>query len=165
MSAGRLSGLRFRVLPWVTPLCGFACRQGCREPSFGFIFGCHVMSKLRPPGQGGRCVSRRCRAVRADDCAGSAVGKSANVLGRALFSPVGRKALSINAARRTHAPQQMAYSIASSAVLSSDGGRVRPSALAVFKFTDNRTRVGCSIGRSAGFTPSRILFTKYPDRR
>src|SRR5438445_3773427 len=48
---------------------------------------------------------------------------------------------------------------------STDGGIVRPSALAVFKLMTNSNRVGCSTGRSAGFAPLRILSTKVAARR
>ncbi len=49
------------------------------------------------------------------------------------------------------------HSITSSAVASSDGGMVRPSALAVLRLITNSNVVGCSTGRSAGLTPRRIL--------
>ena len=48
------------------------------------------------------------------------------------------------------------YSITSSAVVSSDGGIVRPSAFAVFRLMTNSNFVGCTTGRSAGFSPLRI---------
>ena len=40
-----------------------------------------------------------------------------------------------------------------------DGGTVRPSALAVFRLTTNSNLVGCSTGRSAGFSPFSPLRT------
>jgi hypothetical protein len=52
-----------------------------------------------------------------------------------------------------------AYSITSSARASSEGGTVRPSALAVIRLMTRSNLVGCSIGRSAGFAPRRILST------
>ena len=46
-----------------------------------------------------------------------------------------------------------------SARCSSDGGIVRPSAFAVFVLMTSSNFVGCSIGRSPGFVPLRILST------
>ncbi len=40
---------------------------------------------------------------------------------------------------------------------SSDGGMATPIAFADFMLTTSSKDFGCSIGRSAGFTPSRIL--------
>src|SRR5262249_58214727 len=51
------------------------------------------------------------------------------------------------------------YSITCSARASSDGGIVRPSALAVLRLMTSSNFVGCSMGRSAGFVPLRILLT------
>src|SRR5262249_15322371 len=51
------------------------------------------------------------------------------------------------------------YSITSSARASSVGGTVMPSALAVFILMTSWKRVGCSIGKSAGWAPLRILST------
>ena len=51
------------------------------------------------------------------------------------------------------------YSITSSARARIEGGTVRPSAFAVFKLNTSSNLVGCSIGRSAGFAPLRILST------
>ena len=51
------------------------------------------------------------------------------------------------------------HSITSSARASSDGGTVRPSALAVFRLMTRSNLVGCSTGRLAGFAPRRILST------
>src|SRR5262249_62353165 len=48
------------------------------------------------------------------------------------------------------------YSITSSAVASSAGGTVRPSALAVLRLINSATFVASSTGRSAGFSPWRI---------
>jgi hypothetical protein len=49
--------------------------------------------------------------------------------------------------------------ITSSARPSSDGGMVRPSALAVLRLMTSSNFVGCSTGRSAGLAPFRILST------
>src|SRR5215831_2185996 len=51
------------------------------------------------------------------------------------------------------------YSITFSACCRSDGGIVRPSALAVFPLMTRLYFVGCSMGRSAGFAPLSILST------
>ena len=51
------------------------------------------------------------------------------------------------------------YSITSSAMASTPGGMVRPSAFAVLRFITNSNLVGCSIGRSDGFAPRKILST------
>src|SRR4029453_18873744 len=45
------------------------------------------------------------------------------------------------------------------------GGIVRPSDLAVLRFTTNSNSVGCSTGRSPGFGPFRILSTETGERR
>ena len=50
----------------------------------------------------------------------------------------------------------LSYSITSAAATSTDGGIVRPSALAVFKFTVSSTFVDCCTGKSAGFSPLRM---------
>jgi len=52
-----------------------------------------------------------------------------------------------------------AYSMIRSARPSTDCGIVSPSALAVFILITSSNFVGCSIGRSAGFAPLRILST------
>ena len=51
------------------------------------------------------------------------------------------------------------YSITSSARASSDDGRVRPSALAVFRLIANSYVVGVCTGRSAAFSPLRMRST------
>ena len=48
------------------------------------------------------------------------------------------------------------HSITSSARPSSEGGTVRPSALAVLRLMISSTFVACWTGRSAGFSPLRI---------
>jgi hypothetical protein len=49
------------------------------------------------------------------------------------------------------------HSITSSARIRIDRGTVRPSALAVLRFTMYSNVVGCSTGKSEGFVPLRIL--------
>jgi hypothetical protein len=51
------------------------------------------------------------------------------------------------------------HSITSSAVDSRDGGTVMPSALAVLRLITSSNLVGCSMGRSPGLVPCRILST------
>src|SRR5262245_65008113 len=51
------------------------------------------------------------------------------------------------------------HSITSSARPRNDPGIVRPSALAVVRFTTRSNLVGCSPGMSPGFAPRRILST------
>ena len=52
------------------------------------------------------------------------------------------------------------YLMTFSARMSTIGGIVKPSALAVFKLIISSNFVGCSTGRSAGLAPFRILSTK-----
>src|SRR5262245_58450037 len=54
---------------------------------------------------------------------------------------------------------QRSHSMTWSARSSSDGGIVRPSALAVLRLITSANFVGCSTGRSAGLAPLRILST------
>src|SRR5215204_2873807 len=54
---------------------------------------------------------------------------------------------------------RVAHSITSSARARSVGGMVRPRALAVLRLMTSSNLVGCSIGRSAGLAPLRILST------
>src|SRR5262245_4642133 len=58
-----------------------------------------------------------------------------------------------------------AHSISSSANVSSEGGTVRPSALATLTLMTSSNLVVCSTGRSAGLAPFRILSTKLANRR
>jgi len=57
------------------------------------------------------------------------------------------------------------YSITWSARCSSDWEIVRPSAFAVLRLITSSNLVGCSIGRSPGLAPFRILSTKVAVRR
>src|SRR5262249_41496251 len=57
------------------------------------------------------------------------------------------------------------YSITRSARSRIDCGIVKPSALAVLRLITSSNLVDCSIGRSAGFAPLRILSTKVAARR
>jgi hypothetical protein len=57
----------------------------------------------------------------------------------------------------TRRSKQPPYSITLSARASSIDGTSRPSAFAVFRLMTNSKRVACSMGRSAGFAPCKIL--------
>src|SRR5262249_43379212 len=57
------------------------------------------------------------------------------------------------------------YWMTSSARPSTDGGIVRPRALAVLRLMTNSNFVGCSTGKSAGLAPLRILSTYVAARR
>ena len=63
------------------------------------------------------------------------------------------------------AAKKQRYSITSSARASSMGGGISPSAWAVFRLMTVSNLVGCSTGRSAGFSPLNIRSTKYAARR
>jgi len=54
----------------------------------------------------------------------------------------------------------LAYSITRSAITKRLDGISIPNALAVWRFINSWNFVGCSIGRSAGFAPLKILLTK-----
>ena len=56
-------------------------------------------------------------------------------------------------------PSREIYSITRSARTSTDCGIVRPSALAVLRLITSSILVGCSIGKSPGLAPLRILST------
>jgi PAS domain S-box-containing protein len=56
------------------------------------------------------------------------------------------------------------YSITSSAATSRPAGTARPSAFAVLRLMTRRKRVGCSSGRSAGFSPFRMRRTRFAPR-
>jgi hypothetical protein len=61
--------------------------------------------------------------------------------------------------------KQQPYSITSSARASSIGGTSRPSAFAVLRLIASSNFVGCSIGRSEGLAPFKILTTNAAARR
>jgi hypothetical protein len=68
---------------------------------------------------------------------------------------------------QTHAPLKWDrfYSITSSARARTFGGISRPSVLAVLRLMTSSKRVGCSIGRSPGLEPFKILSTYDAARR
>src|SRR4029077_10671650 len=59
--------------------------------------------------------------------------------------------------RAAHHGDELApfHSMTSSAILSSDGGTVRPSIRAVWALTTNSNLLDCTTGKSAGLTPLR----------
>src|SRR5262249_3102956 len=69
------------------------------------------------------------------------------------------------AAEQRHELAAGAHSITSSARASSVGEMSMPNALAVLRLMINSQRVACSMGRSAGFAPLKILSTKAAARR
>jgi hypothetical protein len=71
----------------------------------------------------------------------------------------------LNISGLMHRSEQRLYSITSSARVSSMGGMVRPSALAVLRFSTSSNLVGCWMGRSAGFAPFRMASTWVAARR
>jgi hypothetical protein len=56
-------------------------------------------------------------------------------------------------------PGAFTHSITSSAMASSPGGMVRPSACAVIRFTTRSNLVGCCTGKSLTFVPRRMRST------
>ncbi len=64
-----------------------------------------------------------------------------------------------------HCSNNRDYSITSSARASSVGGIAKPIALAVVRLITSSNLVGCSIGRSPGFAPRKILSTYSAARR
>ena len=75
-----------------------------------------------------------------------------------MFSPTGtslrcdkRGRLAASISPSSPEGMQAFYSITSSARASTDGGMVRPSALAVVRLKTRSNLIGCSTGRSPGF--------------
>jgi len=81
--------------------------------------------------------------------------------------PIGmtRKATLSAKSRREQVQQNAAYSITSLARANIVGGTSKARFLAVFKFRTISNSVACSIGKSAGFRPLRILLTNAPAPR
>src|SRR5215471_19305075 len=76
----------------------------------------------------------------------------------------GYRLLSQYAGSETEANDPRAAPTTSAARRRSDGGIVRPSALAVLRLITSSNLVGCSTARSAGLAPFRILSTKIAER-
>jgi hypothetical protein len=68
-----------------------------------------------------------------------------------------RSQAKVSRRRKDGAPNGASYCTHSVTCAATSGGIVSPSACAVFTFTANSTVVSCSIGRSAGRAPRRIL--------
>ena len=77
---------------------------------------------------------------------------------RVGLAPTGKRRLSTAHATSglMHRSKHSVYSITSSARASSIGGTSSPSALAVLRLITSSNLVGCSTGRSAGFSPLRM---------
>src|SRR5262249_23368599 len=71
---------------------------------------------------------------------------------RCGLRPSGRRA-----AQKRDELAALHHSITSSATASNLSGTSRPSALAVLRLITNSSLLGCTTGRSAGFSPLRIL--------
>ena len=76
-----------------------------------------------------------------------------------LYSRKQTCALQLQMSAKGHKRTLSLHSITSSAVPSSDGGIVRPSAAAVLRLITNSYFVGDCTGRSDGFSPLRIRST------
>src|SRR5450631_364727 len=107
----------------------------------------------------------RCTALRDAKCHnGTLVGrKEAAPCGGArallLLTSASGAAPSSTREQQTGNEITASHSITSSAWMSSEGGIVKPSALAVLKLMIRRNLLGCSTGISAGLAPFRISAT------
>src|SRR5262245_2944472 len=66
---------------------------------------------------------------------------------------------SVSSPRVGRKGRYVTHSITSSATANIAGGTLTPSALAVFRFMTSSNVVGCSIGKSLGLAPLKILST------
>jgi hypothetical protein len=82
-----------------------------------------------------------------------------------LFKKSSCPATTVSSATAANEPETLDHWITSSARSSNEGGIVSPSAFAVFRLITNSNLVGCSIGRSPGLAPLRILSTYVAARR
>ena len=146
--------------------CGICCvlviferersRLGSKISGYGQLGGstvCFVISGLPREADANREESA-CRL-------GFISRQSASPSGCPLFSrkqtSEARAAVSALGQFRTHAPQRRAsYSITSSARASKAGGTSSPSVLAVLRLMTISNFVGCTTGRSLGFSPLRM---------
>ena len=118
------------------------CRDGRHQPPLCLQVGAAV-SHPGPRGLGGHTPTRLTgQAAPGPGSAGSASG-------RRWVPPLSPSGL-----------RGDAYLSTSSARERNSGGMVRPSASAVFRLITSSSLVGCSTGRSPGFTPRKILSTK-----
>src|SRR6266545_1712182 len=72
-------------------------------------------------------------------------------------------ALNRERGRKSANRQVTLHSITSSARKRNDSGRSNPITFAVLRLTVRKNRVGCSIGKSAGLAPLKILSTRIAD--
>ena len=82
---------------------------------------------------------------------------------RTFVSAIGTSVSATSACEQSQ--QGNLYSINSSARASSVRGMIKPRALAALRLMTSSNLVACSIGRSAGLAPLRILSTKVAARR
>jgi hypothetical protein len=96
-----------------------------------------------------------------DEAGGRTKVRVQNADDRDTSSPLGPRVerRGEKAGRRRNERSPVHYSITSSARASTEGGIVRPSALAVFRLTTSSNLEGRSIGRSPGFAPLRMRST------
>src|SRR6266481_3309333 len=91
------------------------------------------------------------------------------LFGRRPHQCVARPSMTASENLHTNGPMHCSnnrdYSITSSARASSVGGIAKPIALAVVRLITSSNLVGCSIGRSPGFAPRKILSTYSAARR
>lgn len=81
---------------------------------------------------------------------------------------VGRRLIQTDSAAPSNGPFRIpsaVHRITSSAISKTDCGIVSPMAWAVLRLTTNSNLVGCSMGKSPGFMPLRILSTYPAERR
>ncbi len=81
---------------------------------------------------------------------------------------VGRRLIQTDSAAPRNGPFRIpsaVHRITSSAISKTDCGIVSPMAWAVLRLTTNSNLVGCSMGKSPGFMPLRILSTYPAERR
>ena len=103
---------------------------------------------------GGRQHVASARGLITDGVRGQARGPNLGISNRS------QSASNLSVASHTERDELApSHSITSSARASSVGGTSSPSALAVLRLMTNSIFVGCSIGRSLGFAPLRILST------
>src|SRR6187401_2031983 len=85
----------------------------------------------------------------------SALGQKRTLL--SALPPIADKLRGSRFVRKVPIATSPLHSITSSARARGDGGRVRPKALAIFRFIKRSNVTGCCTGRSPGLAPLRIL--------
>jgi len=107
-------------------------------------------SPLRGSGRLGRLRIKTCGDDREDVTADVGFAPQSGHARLASICPLSAKS------GHSHCSQKYRYSITSSVSASSVPGISSPSAFAVFRLMSREYFVGCSTGRSAGFSPLRI---------